>query len=69
MSAEILDVNGNALRLTMHREAIDQWHWMLAAPGELLLSGTANDPEDAAVQARHCANGLLSHRGAASFAQ
>jgi hypothetical protein len=63
MPAEILDINGKTLRLTLHREGVDQWHWMLAAPGELVLSGTAPDAREAAAEARRCAYTLVHQRG------
>jgi hypothetical protein len=63
MSAEILDINGKTLRLTLHREGVDRWHWMLAAPGELVLSGTASDASEAAAEARRCAYTLVRQRG------
>jgi hypothetical protein len=53
--AEVLDIYGKTLRLTLHRESRNQWHWMLAAPGELLLSGSAGDAGEAAAEARLCA--------------
>jgi hypothetical protein len=63
MSAEILDINGKRLRLTLHREGVGQWHWMLAAPGELVLSGAAIDAQEAAAEARRCAYTLVRQRG------
>lgn len=62
MAAELLDIHGKTMRLTLHREGLDQWHWMLAAPGELLLSGTAADASDAAAQARRCAQTWVRQR-------
>jgi hypothetical protein len=62
VAAELLNIDGKTLRLTLHRESLDRWHWMLAAPGELLLSGMAADASDATAQARSCAHSLVRQR-------
>jgi hypothetical protein len=64
VAVERLTIDGKTLLLTLHRESLDRWHWMVAAPGELLLSGTAADAIDAAADARRCALAWADQRTA-----
>ena len=40
--------DGKRIDLTLHQERSGNWHWLIAVPGELVLSGSAPS-ESAAV--------------------
>jgi hypothetical protein len=67
VAAERLNIDGKTLLLTLYREGLDRWHWMVAAPGELLLSGAAADARDAAADARRCALAWADQRTAGTL--
>ncbi|HUH86101.1 MAG TPA: hypothetical protein VLX85_15940 [Stellaceae bacterium] len=44
--------------LTLHQERSGSWHWLIAVPGELVLSGSAPSESAAVDYARSAAQAL-----------
>jgi len=55
--------NGKRFDLTLHRERSGNWHWLIALPGQLVLSGSAPS-ESAAVDYARSAAAALARPGA-----
>jgi hypothetical protein len=52
MVVDQLSIKDRTFRLTLCEDGPSGWHWMLAAPGELLLSGEAASQDLAVEEAR-----------------
>lgn len=57
-----LVIGDHLFELTLRRERTSLWHWLLAAPGRLLLSGVAGSEAEADAAARR-AGSILSGGG------
>lgn len=49
---------GKRFDLTLHRERSGNWHWLIAVPGKLVLSGSAPSESAAVDRARSAAAAL-----------
>ena len=50
--------DGKRFDLTLHQERNGNWHWLMAVPGELVLSGSAPSESAAMDRARSAAKAL-----------
>ncbi len=55
-----ITIDGKAFELSVREQAAGDWHWLITAPGQLVLSGTASSER----QALDCA-----HRTGRALAQ
>lgn len=60
-----LTIDGKSFELTVRQQHDGDWHWLIAAPGELVLSGDAPS-EMQAMQSACRAGRALARLGAAA---
>jgi hypothetical protein len=59
-----ITINGKHFELTLRQQPCGQWHWLMTAPGQLVLSGDAAS-EAQALEVAHGAGQTLAQIAAA----
>jgi len=59
-----LTIDGKRFELTLRQQPCGQWHWLMSAPGQLVLSGDAAS-EAQAFEVAHGAGQVLARMVAA----
>jgi hypothetical protein len=55
---ELLTIDGKPFYLTLRPQGGGDWHWLIAAPGEIVLSGDAPSQQQALASAREAGSAL-----------
>jgi hypothetical protein len=55
---ELLTIDGKSFYLTLQPQDRGAWHWLIAAPGEIVLSGDAPSQQQALDSAREAGSAL-----------
>ena len=55
---EFLTIDGKPFYLTLQPQDRGAWHWLIAAPGEIVLSGDAPSQQQALESAREAGSAL-----------
>jgi hypothetical protein len=55
---ELLTIDGKSFYLTLQPQRRGGWHWLIAAPGEIVLSGDAPSEQQAMDSAREAGSAL-----------
>ncbi|HXY99263.1 MAG TPA: hypothetical protein VEI03_04640 [Stellaceae bacterium] len=52
-------IDGKAFELSVREQAVGDWHWLITAPGQLVLSGAAASEKQALDSARRTGQALV----------
>jgi hypothetical protein len=56
---ELLTIDGKPFYLTLQPQDSGDWHWLIAAPGKIVLSGDAPSQQQALDSAREAGSTLM----------
>ena len=54
-----ITIDGKRFELTLRQQPCGQWHWLMSAPGQLVLSGNAASESQALEVARGAGQALV----------
>jgi hypothetical protein len=55
---ELLTIDGKSFYLMLRPQGRGEWHWLIAAPGQIVLSGDAPSEQQALDSAREAGSAL-----------